>query len=274
MREYFSHQSAGTPGTVAGLVYAQEKYGTLPLKTVLAPAIALAEGGFDVSFALNYEINARAGRLRMNPEALRLFFKEGGAMYEIGDNFRQPDLAWTLTQIAERGSKGFYEGEVAERIVAEMEAGDGLITRDDLASYQVVERAPVRGSFRDYEIVSTPPPSSGGLHIIQMLNLLEPYDLKGMGHNSAAYLHHLIESMKRAYADRSRFLGDPDFVDVPVTALTDKAYATRLREGIEADKATPSSDILPGAALPEESSDTTHFTVLTVTETWLPTPTH
>jgi len=261
MREYFSHQSAGTPGTVAGLVYAQEKYGTLPLKTVLAPAIALAENGFDVSFALNYEINARAGRLRMNPEALRLFFKEGGAMYEIGDNFRQPDLAWTLTQIAERGSKGFYEGEVAERIVAEMEAGDGLITRDDLASYQVVERAPVRGSFRDYEIVSTPPPSSGGLHIIQMLNLLEPYDLKGMGHNSAAYLHHLIESMKRAYADRSRFLGDPDFVDVPVTALTDKAYATRLREGIEADKATPSSDILPGAALPEESSDTTHFTV-------------
>jgi len=261
MREYFSHQSAGTPGTVAGLVYAQEKYGTLPLKTVLAPAIALAEGGFDVSFALNYEINARAGRLRMNPEALRLFFKEGGAMYEIGDNFRQPDLAWTLTQIAERGSKGFYEGEVAERIVAEMEAGDGLITRDDLAGYQVVERAPVRGSFRDYEIVSTPPPSSGGLHIIQMLNLLEPYDLKGMGHNSAAYLHHLIESMKRAYADRSRFLGDPDFVDVPVTALTDKAYATRLREGIEADKATPSSDILPGAALPEESSDTTHFTV-------------
>ena len=261
MREYFSHQSAGTPGTVAGLVYAQEKYGTLPLATVVAPAIELAEKGFEVSFALNYEINARAERLRMNPEALRLFFKPDGALYEVGETFLQPDLAWTLRQIAERGRAGFYEGEVAKRIVAEMEAGDGLISLDDLAGYTVAEREPVRGTFRDYEIVSTPPPSSGGLHIIQILNLLEPFDLKGMGHNSAAYLHHLAESMKRAYADRSRFLGDPDFVDVPVSALTDKAYAGRLRAGIKPDRATPSADILPGAALPEESADTTHYTV-------------
>ena len=251
MREFFSHQSAGTPGTVAGLVYAQEKYGTLPLAEVVTPAIELAEKGFEVSFALNYEINARAERLRMNPEALRLFFKPDGALYEVGETFRQPDLAWTLRQIAERGKAGFYRGEVAQRIVAEMEAGDGLITLDDLADYTVVERKPIKGTFRDYEIVSTPPPSSGGLHIIQILNLLEPYDLKGMGHNSAAYLHHLAESMKRAYADRARFLGDPDFVDIPVSALIDKAYAERLRATIKADRATPAADILPGAALPE-----------------------
>ena len=261
MREYFSHQSAGVPGTVAGLVYAQEKYGTLPLAEVVTPAIELAEKGFEVSFALNYEINARAERLRMNPEALRLFFKPDGALYEVGETFRQPDLSWTLRQIAARGKAGFYRGDVAQRIVAEIEAGDGLITMEDLADYTVVERTPIRGTFRDYEIVSTPPPSSGGLHIIQILNLLEPYDLEGMGHNSAAYLHHLTESMKRAYADRSRFLGDPDFVDVPVSALTDKAYAERLRATIKPDRATPSAEILPGAALPEESADTTHFTV-------------
>ena len=261
MREYFSHQSAGTPGTVAGLVYAQEKYGTLPLARVIAPAIELAEKGFEVSFALNYEINARAERLRVNAEAERLFFKDGGAMYDIGDHFRQPDLAWTLKQIAQRGKAGFYQGEVAKRIIAEMEAGDGLITLEDLNDYEVVERAPVRGTFRDYEIVSTPPPSSGGLHIIQILNILEPLDLKAMGHNSAAYLHYLIESMKRAYADRSRFLGDPDFVEVPVAALTDKAYAEQLRNTINTGSATSSADILPGAALPPESSDTTHFTV-------------
>ncbi|NQY03205.1 MAG: gamma-glutamyltransferase [Halieaceae bacterium] len=261
MREYFSHQSAGTPGSVAGLIYAQEKYGTLPLKKVLQPAIALAKNGFPVSFALNFEFNARAERLKQNEEAKRLFFTPAGETYAIGDNFVQSDLAWTLGQIAERGHDGFYKGEVAEKIVAEMEAGDGLISLEDLASYKVVERTPVTGTFRDYTVVSTPPPSSGGLHIIQILNLLEPYALKDMGHNSAAYLHVLTESMKRAYADRSRFLGDPDYVDVPVAALTDKGYADRLREGINEERATPAKDIVPGASLPEESSDTTHYTV-------------
>jgi gamma-glutamyltranspeptidase/glutathione hydrolase len=260
-RMYFSHQSAGVPGTVAGLLYALEHYGTMPLKKVLAPAIALAEKGLEVSFALNFEIDARAERLRMNPEARRLFFKPDGSAYGIGERWRQPELAWTLRQIARHGRDGFYAGEVAERIVAEMQAGDGLITLEDLAAYRAVEREPVRGRFHDFEVVSTPPPSSGGVHIIQMLNILEGLPLAEAGHNSAAYLHYLAESMKLAYADRSQYLGDSDFVPVPVAELTSKAYAARQRAGIKPDRAVPSTAIRPGAQLPSESHDTTHFTV-------------
>ncbi len=260
-REFFSHQSAGVPGTVAGLLYALEKYGSMTREQVMAPAIALAERGLTVSFALDFEINARSEQLRKNPEALRLFFKPDGTPHEMGDTWRQPDLAWTLTQIQKKGRDGFYAGEVARRITAEMEAGDGLITAQDLAGYRVVERQPVRGRFREFEIVSTPPPSSGGVHIVQMLNILEGYDLAAMGHNSAAYLHHLAESMKLAYADRSRYLGDPDFTEVPVSQLTDKAYAARQRQLIDPARATPSADIAPGKMLPGESSDTTHYSV-------------
>lgn len=261
MLEYFSHKSSAVPGTVAGLVHALEAYGTMPLEKVLAPAIELARDGFPVSFALNYEIGARAERLRLNPEALRLFFRPDGELYGIGETFRQPDLAWTLRQIARHGAAGFYQGEVARRIVKEMQAGNGLISMDDLAAYRIAEREPVRGRFHDFEIVSTPPPSSGGVHIVQMLNILEGVDLQAMGQNSAAYIHYLAESMKLAYADRSRYLGDPEFVEVPVGALTDKAYAKRLRESINPEKARPSSEILAGALLPPEGSDTTHFTV-------------
>jgi gamma-glutamyltranspeptidase/glutathione hydrolase len=261
MREYFSHQSAGVPGSVAGMIYALEKYGTMSLGDVLAPAIALAADGFDVTYALNYEIQARASQLLKDPEAKKLFFKPDGSSYEIGELWQQRDLAWTLQQIAKRGKLGFYEGEVAKRIVKDMEANNGLITMKDLAGYQVVEREPVRGTYRDYEIVATPPPSSGGIHIIQMLNILEGYDVAAMGHNSAAYIHRLAESMKRAYADRGRYLADPDYVNIPVAQLINKAYAKRLRDTIDNNKATPSEMIAPGALLPGESSDTTHFTV-------------
>lgn len=261
MKEFFSHQSAGVPGTVAGLLYALEKYGTMSRKEVLAPAIELAENGFAVSFALNWEINARAERLRMNPEALRLFFKPDGSAYDIGDTWRQPDLAWTLRQIQQHGVRGFYEGEVAARINAEMEAGDGLISSADLAAYRAIEREPVRGQFRGFDIVSTPPPSSGGIHILEMLNILEGFDLAAMGHNSAKYLHHLAESMKLAYADRSEYLGDPQFTAVPTSELIDKAYAERQRARIQPQRATPSADIAPGGPLPEESTDTTHYSI-------------
>ena len=261
VREYFSHQSAGVPGTVAGLLYALETYGSMSREQVLAPAIALAEEGMRVSFALNFEINARADQLRKNPEALRLFFKGDGTPYEVGDNWRQPDLAWTLRQIEKKGMQGFYGGEVARRFVAEMEAGNGLITLQDLADYTVVERRPVRGTYRGFEVVSTPPPSSGGVHIVQMLNILEGFELAEMGHNSAAYLHHLAQSMKLAYADRSKYLADPDFVDVPVSRLIDKAYAARLRNKIDSKRATPSAQITPGALIPGESTDTTHYSV-------------
>ena len=260
MQEFFSHAAAGVPGTVAGMLMALERYGTLPLGTVIAPAIALAENGLEVSFALNFEIDQRAARLKKNAEAARLLLDESGAAPAIGSRFRQPDLAKTLKRIAARGSAGFYHGEVAELIVQEMERGGGLITAADLADYRALEREPVRGTFRGYEIVATPPPSSGGIHIIQMLNILEGYDLASLGHNSAAYLHLLIESMKLAYADRSQYLGDPDFVDVPQAQLTDKDYAARLRETI-GERARPSTEISPGRNMPGESSDTTHYTV-------------
>ncbi len=258
---YGSHRSAGVPGTVAGLLHALDRYGSLSRQQVLAPAIALARDGFPVSFSLNYEVTARGQRLRENPEARRLFFRPDGQVYDIGETWRQPELAWTLEQIARDGADGFYRGEVARRIAAEMTAGDGLITLQDLADYRVVERKPVRGRFRGLEVVSAPPPSSGGIHILQMLNILDGFDLAGMGHNSAAYLHHLTESMKLAFADRSRYLGDPDFVDVPVARLIDPAYAARQRALIKPDRATPAGAILPGAALAPESNDTTHFNV-------------
>lgn len=260
-RSYFSHLSSGVPGTVAGLILAQKRYGTLPLPRVLAPAIALAEEGLEVSWALQFEIAARAEQLRKNPEAARLFFKPDGSAYRMGDHWRQPELAWTLRQIAERGREGFYQGPVAERIVAEMERGGGLISEQDLADYRALEREPVRGSFQGFEVVSAPPPSSGGVHILQMLNLLEGFDLKGMGHNSAAYIHHLAEAMKLAYADRSQFLADPDFVEVPVAQLTSKSYAERQRALVDPGRATPSSEIAPGRVLVEESHDTTHYSV-------------
>ncbi|MFT4519372.1 MAG: gamma-glutamyltranspeptidase/glutathione hydrolase [Halioglobus sp.] len=261
MREYFSHQSAGVPGTVAGMLYAQEKYGNLSRKEVLAPAIALAREGLEVSFGLHFEFQSRAAQLRQNPEAKRLFFRSDGAAFEIGETWTQPDLAWTLQQISDNGHKGFYEGEVAQRIATEMEAGNGLITIADLSGYNVVEREPVRGTFHNFEVVSTPPPSSGGIHIVQILNILEDYDLQSMGHNSAAYIHHLTESMKLAYADRSIYLGDPDYVEVPVDRLIDKKYAARQRSHIDSAKATPSNEIAPGKELGEESTETTHYSV-------------
>ncbi|MAT91323.1 MAG: gamma-glutamyltransferase [Halioglobus sp.] len=261
LREYFSHQSAGVPGTVAGLLYALEKYGTISRERALAPAIALARDGIEVSFALHFELAARAHQLRRNAEAARLFLDEDGNARAMGSSWRQQDLAWTLEQIARKGRAGFYAGEVARRIDSEMRRGGGLITAADLAAYEVVEREPVRGRYRGFEVVSAPPPSSGGIHIVQMLNILEGFDLAAMGHNSAAYLHHLAESMKLAYADRSRYLGDPDFVDVPTAQLTDKAYAARQRALIRPDRATPAVQIAPGRLLGGESTDTTHYTV-------------
>ena len=260
-REYFSLQSAGVPGTVAGMLYALEKYGTLTREQALAPAIALARDGIPVSYSLFFEISASAQNLRKNPAAERQFFQPDGSAYAVGDIWRQPDLAWTLSEISEEGINGFYGGEVAQLITTEMESGGGLITAQDLADYRVVERQPVRGTYKDFEIVSTPPPSSGGVHIVQMLNILEGYDLQAMGHNSAAYIHHLTESMKLAYADRSLYLADPDFVDVPVTQLVDKAYAEQQRQRIDSNVATPSVDIAPGQLLGSESTETTHYSV-------------
>ncbi|MEM6581003.1 MAG: gamma-glutamyltransferase [Pseudomonadota bacterium] len=259
--EFFSLLSSGVPGTVAGMLYALENYGTMTRQQVLAPAIELAEVGFPVSFALNFEIAARAERLLGNPESSRLFFNADGSQMAVGEIWKQPDLAWTLKQIAKDGNAAFYRGAIADKIVAAMEDGGGLISKQDLANYRVVERSPVRGTFKEFEIVSAPPPSSGGVHIVQMLNMLENDDLKAMGHNSAAYLHLLSEIMRLAYADRSEYLADPAFADVPVAELMDKDYAQRQRGLLGAESATPSEEVSPGKVLLQESEDTTQYTI-------------
>lgn len=260
---YGSRQSAGVPGTVAGLIYALEKYGTMSLKDVIQPAIRLAEQGIEVNYALAGGI-ARRGQYApwMDPEARRIFLKKDGSYLQPGDQLQQKDLAWTLKQIRKGGRDAFYKGAVAKRLVADMEANNGLISLADLADYTVVERKPLRGRFLDYEVLSAPPPSSGGVHILQMLNILENADLPDFGHNSAQYIHYLAESMKRAYADRSKYLGDPDYFRVPVKQLISKEYGRKLYRSINPSKATPSKDIAPGALLPVESNDTTHFSVV------------
>ncbi|PCI59550.1 MAG: gamma-glutamyltransferase [Kordiimonadales bacterium] len=258
----FSLKSSGTPGSVKGLVEALEKYGTLPLAQVMAPAIKLAEEGFPMPWALQDSLKRYGRRLKNNPTSLAYFYKEGGAPYQWGDVFAQPDLAKTLRAIAENGSDGFYKGWVADKIVSTMEAGAGLITLEDLANYKVRYREPIVGTFRDVKIVTMPPPSSGGIHIVQMLNVLEGWDLKELGHNSAQYIHRMSETMKYAYADRSKYLGDPDFFKVPSKALTSKEYGASIRGKINLKKATPSTEISPAASLPEESNDTTHFSVV------------
>ena len=259
-RAYFSHQAAGVPGTVAGLVHAQTQYGKLDLATVIQPAIDLAEQGFPMTVGLNMTINSRAERLAENAEAKRVYLAGGQQAPAIGSLFKQPDLALTLKRIRDRGHDGFYRGKTAELIASDMTANGGLMTLEDLAGYAAIERQPVRGSFNGFDIISSPPPSSGGVHIIQMLNLLEPYPLTAYGHNSAAYLHRVIESMKLAFADRSQHMGDPDEHAVPMAGLISKAYANERRQLINDARATPATDIAPGQPGSPESTQTTHFT--------------
>jgi gamma-glutamyltranspeptidase/glutathione hydrolase len=258
---YFSHKASGVPGTVAGLIHALEQYGTLPLETVIQPAIDLAANGFTMDITLHQNLSARAERLAQDPETKRIFLREGGEAPAIGSLFKQPDLAGTLQRIADKGLEGFYAGKTAELIASDMAANDGLITQEDLASYVAVERTPVTGQFRGYDIVSAPPPSSGGIHVIQMLNILEPYPLETWGHNSAQYLHHVIEAMKLAYADRSEHLGDPDRMEAPIDFLLAKDYATSRRGIINSAQATASAKIAAGVMPAPESPDTTHYSV-------------
>ncbi|WP_435219223.1 gamma-glutamyltransferase [Luminiphilus sp. nBUS_07] len=260
-RAYFSHQASGVPGTVAGLIHALEEYGTLPLATVIQPAIDLAANGFVMDITLHQNISARAERLAQDPETKKIFLGNDGKAPAIGSLFKQPDLAATLQRIADNGRDGFYAGPTAELIAKDMAANDGLITQEDLANYVAVERAPVTGQFKDYAIVSAPPPSSGGIHVIQMLNILEPYPLATWGHNSAQYLHHVIEAMKLAYADRSEHLGDPERMEAPIDFLLAKDYAGKRRGLINSDSATPSAEIAPGVMPTPESPDTTHYSV-------------
>ncbi len=258
----FSRYAAGVPGTVAGLVLALDRFGTMSLQRVIAPAIRLAEEGIEVSPDLAQSLEARKQRLLGNEAAARIFFRPDGTPHRAGDRLVQSDLAWSLKQIAARGAQAFYQGAIAERLVEDMQKNDGPITAADLAGYSPVLRAPVEGSYRGYEIRSMPPPSSGGVHLVQILNILEGFPIAFLAHNSADTIHLMAEAMKLAYADRSMHLGDPDFWKVPIKGLTSKRYAADLRQAIRLDRARPSSTFGAGNPLPYESNETTHFSVM------------
>ena len=259
----FSLLSAGVPGSVAGFHHALTKYGTLSWQEVLEPAIRLAEEGFVIPHDLANTLASKRYRERLssNPAAAKVFFKEDKGLYSAGEILIQKDLASTLREISKNGPDAFYSGKIAQLIVEEMERNGGLITLEDLKNYNVAERQPLVGSYKGYEIVSMPPSSSGGTHLIQMLNMLEEFPIKEMGFGSADTIHILAEVMKRAYADRSKYLGDSDFYKVP-SSLTSKKYAISLNKDISLDKVTPSEDVSPGDPYPYESPDTTHFSVM------------
>jgi gamma-glutamyltranspeptidase / glutathione hydrolase len=262
------YRSIATPGSVAGLVYSEKKYGKLGLKRVIAPAVKLARDGFELTPEEAHELTDRD--LARFPES-RLLFQRNGAYYRSGETFRQPELARTLERIA-ADPDDFYHGKMAQELVDDLKKGGALITLDDLAQYNVVEREPVIGTFHNYTVISAPPPSSGGVVLLSALNILESYDLASLGDRSAAAMHLVTEAYRRAYMDRSDYLGDPDYNQIPVAELTSKKYADAWRKGILPDKATPSADLKrPEGYLPpapttggkrHESPDTTHYSVV------------
>jgi gamma-glutamyltranspeptidase / glutathione hydrolase len=261
-RHHHGHLSVGVPGTVAGLRMAWEEHGRLPWGRLVEPAIALARDGFAVTCGLERSVVGVLDDMKgRGYQAAVAQFSQGGRPYRMGDTLRQPDLARTLGRIAELGTAGFYEGETARLIEAEMKAGGGLITRDDLAAYRPKRRAPVRGSYRGYEVLSMPPPSSGGTALVQMLNVLEGFDLKTSGWGSAAAIHLVAETMRRAFADRALHLGDPDFdPEMPVELLTSETYAAEQRATIDPARASHSAP--DRFTWPPLSPETTHFSIV------------
>lgn len=262
IKSRFSHLAVGVPATVAGLTFALEKYGTISLERALQPAIELAENGFPVTQDFYDSLVFARPFLERHPVSQQLFYPNNNPP-PVGSIFKQPELANTLKLIAKEGKKVFYEGEIAQDIVQEMSNNGGLITLEDLANYQTKIREPIKGEYLGYEIYSMPPPSSGGVHLIQMLNILKGFDLKSFGQNTANTIHLMTETMKLAYADRSLYLGDPDFIDVPVKELTAQKYADYLRTKIDKNKAIPSSEIKPSNPFNfQESPQTTHYSII------------
>ena len=257
------HDSAvavGVPGTVAGLHQAWTDMGRMPWRDLLAPAISLAREGFMVSDGLARSLREVLPQMKRYPASLAQFSRQG-VPYEMGDLLQQPDLARTLERIAEKQTRGFYDGETAELIEKEMKARGGLITREDLLGYTIYRRQPLRGTYRGDEVLTVPPPSAGGVALLQCLNVLEGYDLKAMGFGSSRYVHHVAEALRRAFADRARWLGDPSFVkDMPTARLVSKEYAEALRKTIREDRASVSSPTT--FEWPAEGAETTHFSVV------------
>jgi gamma-glutamyltranspeptidase/glutathione hydrolase len=254
-----SHVAVGVPGTVAGFALAHQRYGSGTWARLVDPAVRLAGDGFIVPPGLAASLAGAVQRLSMYPATVAAYSRNG-VPYAAGERMRLADLSRTLARIRDQGRDGFYRGETARLIAEDMRRNGGLITEADLAAYEAKERAPVRGTYRGYEVISMPPPSSGGVALVEMLNILEGYDLAAAGHGSPRTLHLLAESMRRAFLDRARFLGDPDFTDVPVARLTDKAYAAALRAGISLERAGRST---PTQAIEGyESDETTHYSVV------------
>jgi gamma-glutamyltranspeptidase/glutathione hydrolase len=255
----------GVPGTVRGLELAHRKFGKLSWKDVVMPAVQLADG-FTLSAALARGLNREVeGAMARFPASVAAYGKPGGGEWAEGDRIVLADLAGTLRAIADGGADAFYKGPIADLIAADMKANGGLISKEDLAAYRAKERRPVRGSFRGFEIVSMPPPSSGGVALIEMLNILEQFDLKAKGMLTAPSLHLQIEAMRRAYVDRARHLGDPDFTEVPIARLTSKAYAKSLASSISPDKSSSSVDLgkdIVTVTSTQEPDETTHFSVI------------
>ena len=258
----FHGLAVGIPGTVMGLQLALEKYGSMSTKQVIAPAIKLARDGIIMTADLANSLRDSRQRLSQWPSSKAIFFKSDGNLYLPGDLFRQPELAHSLSLISKYGSKGFYEGETARRISHAVVENGGVLSVADFKAYRAVEREAVMGTYRGYTIASMPAPSSGGIHLVQMLNTLEQFPIGEMGHNSADTIHVMTEAMRRAYADRSHYLGDPDFVKIPVKALTSKTYGKMLAKQIDMDKATLSKDISATEKLPYESDQTTHYSII------------
>jgi gamma-glutamyltranspeptidase/glutathione hydrolase len=255
-----SHRAVGVPGTVAGLHLAWKSLGSKPWKDLVEPAVKLARDGFELSDGLARSLERTLASFKRYPASLAQFSKNG-TPYQAGEIFKQPDLARTLQRIADQGPAGFYEGETAELIEKEMKANNGLITREDLKNYQARQRTPIRGTYRGYEVIGMPPPSSGGIAVQLMLNVLEGYDLKTAGAGSAQNLHLIAESMRRAFADRAQHLGDPDFVKtMPIDRLISKEYAGQLRKTINPNQASKSSPTT--FTWTSESQETTHFSVV------------
>ncbi len=254
------YRASGVPGSVSGFEYASKTYGKKPWAELVRPALELASKGFPISYEQARSFRSSARTLGRFPESNRIFLR-GGNFYEPGDTFQQPELARTLERIMRLGARDFYEGETAHLLANDMQEHGGLITLEDLKAYRTIERKPLTGSYRGYQIVTSPPPSSGGVGILEMLGILEGTGYAKAGAGSAESVHYMAEAMRRYFADRSEHLGDPDFVKVPLANLLDPAYLAKLRASIDPRRATPSSEIHAAKFTGHESNETTHFSV-------------
>ncbi|MFS7243191.1 gamma-glutamyltransferase [Serratia proteamaculans] len=257
----YGYLAAGVPGTVLGMETARKKYGKLSREQVMEPAIKLAREGFVLTRADTDILDTTIARFKQDPESARIFLRPDGTPLQPGDRLVQSDLANTLEAIAKDGPDAFYKGKIPQAVEAAAKQGGGILTAADFANYKVTETPPITCSYRGYKFVSAPPPSSGGVTLCEILNVVEGYDLKNMGFNSAAAIHTMTEAMRHAYMDRNTYLGDPEFIKNPIDRLVSKSYAEEIRKKIVADKATPSENVQPGME-PHEKPETTHYSIV------------